>query len=371
VPIVLVGKRCYRAATFWALAVLGGLLGVQLLKWTLHLPRPVSIYHGAAAYGFPSGHSTMSVVLYGFLAILLARGVTGTRRWGLFSSVVVITFAIGLSRVYLGAHWLSDVLGGLFIGTSWAALLGIAYLRKPAENIPRRALGVVVALVIVFDGGWHLARCHDRDLALYAPRHVARTMQLAAWRVDGWHALPAWRIDMEGDREQPLTIQWAGAPDDLARYLKGRGWRPTPPWSPKNVLATLSPAAPIEILPVLPRFHAGRAERLRLVHSDRDRRWVLRLWPTDVHVGKQALPLFVGTIEDQQRRHVAGLISPAVDTGDYDRPLDALERTLHDRFIVRWVRRRNHLIHVYREPSRLRWRGDVLLAWKKTALSSK
>ena len=76
VLLVLLGKRCYRTAGFWALTALGGLVGVQLLKWLIHLPRPVAIYHGASAYGFPSGHTTMSVILYGFLAILLARGLS-------------------------------------------------------------------------------------------------------------------------------------------------------------------------------------------------------------------------------------------------------------------------------------------------------
>ncbi|MGA9477229.1 MAG: bifunctional DedA family/phosphatase PAP2 family protein, partial [Desulfobacterales bacterium] len=82
VLLVLLGKRCYRAAGYWAVTVLVGLAGVQLLKWLIHSPRPMALYHGASAYGFPSGHTTMSVVLYGFLAILLARGLSGTLRWG-------------------------------------------------------------------------------------------------------------------------------------------------------------------------------------------------------------------------------------------------------------------------------------------------
>ncbi len=79
--LVLLGKRCYRTAGFWAMTLLGGLVGVQLLKWLIHLPRPAVLYHGASAYGFPSGHTTMSVILCGFLAILLARGLSSKWRW--------------------------------------------------------------------------------------------------------------------------------------------------------------------------------------------------------------------------------------------------------------------------------------------------
>jgi membrane-associated phospholipid phosphatase len=95
----------------------------------------------------------MSVVLYGFLAILLARGLSGALRWGLFVSFFLISFIIAISRLHLGAHWLSDVLGGFFIGTCWVALLGIAYLKNPDEGLPRRWLGFVTVLVIVIAGG--------------------------------------------------------------------------------------------------------------------------------------------------------------------------------------------------------------------------
>ena len=178
VLLVLLGKRCYRVAGFWAMVVLGGLVGIQLLKWLIHSPRPVAIYHGASAFGFPSGHTTMSVILYGFLVILLARGLSNTLRWGLFVAVVLISFIIAISRLYLGAHWLSDVLGGFLMGTSWVALLGIAYLKSPDKNVPRRLLGLVTVLVIVIAGGWHVAQRHEKDLAFYAPRHEVQSMPL-------------------------------------------------------------------------------------------------------------------------------------------------------------------------------------------------
>jgi membrane-associated phospholipid phosphatase len=196
VLLVLLARRCYRAAGFWALTVLGGLLGVQVLKWAIHLPRPVSIYHGASAYGFPSGHTTMSVILYGFFAILIARRLAGAWRWGLFSSVMLIAFVIGISRLYLGAHWLSDVLGGYFIGMSWAALMGIAYLKWPDAKIPRRLLGLVAILVILIAGGWHVIRRHEKDLAFYARRYNVRTMLVSDWQSAGWRDLPVWRIDI-------------------------------------------------------------------------------------------------------------------------------------------------------------------------------
>jgi membrane protein DedA with SNARE-associated domain/membrane-associated phospholipid phosphatase len=359
--LVLLVKRCYRAAGFWTVTVTGGWAGVRLLKWALHLPRPMTLYHGVSAYGFPSGHTTMSLILYGFLAILLMRGIKATWRWGNFVAALLISFIIAVSRLYLGAHWLSDVLGGFFIGTAWTALVGIAYLKSPAERVPRGLVGLVAILVIVIAGGWHAVRQRDKDLAFYAPQREMQSMPLSAWLAGDWRRLPPWRVDMAGDREQPLTIQWVGSPDDLSGYLLTKGWEQPPPSSLKNFLGMLSPDAPIDTLPVLPRLHNGRVDVLRLVRWNTDRRWVLRMWPSDVGIAGYHGPLFVGTIEPQQRRRLTWLITAALDTGAYDRPQEALTHVLGERFAVETVHRTAAEIEVNRKHGRFQWQGRVLL----------
>ena len=365
VLLALFGRHCYRTAAYWAATLIGGMLGVHLLKWAIHLPRPIAIYHGAAAYGFPSSHTSMSVILYGFLAVLLARRLTGVWRWGLFSSVIVISFVIGISRLYLGAHWLSDVLGGLFIGTAWTALSGIAYLNGPVEIVPRRLLGLVVVVTVVVAGGWQVARHHEKDLAFYATRHRVQSMSLAAWRSEGWRDLPAWRIDMAGEREQPLTIQWLGSVNELATYLLQRGWQPPPPLNPGNLLGLFAPDTSMKNLLSLPKLQDGMAERLHLVYMEPDRRLVIRLWLSDVTITKDDTPVFVGTIVEQRRRQVAGLITMAWDTGGYEHPLKLLQRTLTDRFAVIAVRRSKAEIPAEGRHQRMRWQGSVLLISEK------
>jgi membrane protein DedA with SNARE-associated domain/membrane-associated phospholipid phosphatase len=364
VLLVLLARRCYRAAGFWTLTVLGGVLGVQLLKWAIHLPRPVSLYHGASAYGFPSGHTTMSVIIYGFLAILIARRLAGAWRWGLFSSVMLVAFVIGISRLYLGAHWLSDVLGGYFIGMSWAALMGIAYLKWPDAKIPRRLLGLVVILVILIAGGWHVIRRHETDLAFYARRYNVQTMQLSDWQSAGWQNFPVWRIDMEGEHEQPLTVQWAGSLNELSRLLMSKGWQQPPSLSPGIFFGMFATSTPIAQLPVLPHLHDGRTESLRLVYTDQDKRLVLRLWLADITIAGGDTPYFIGTVEQQRRFSLAGLITMARDSGAYDRALNLMEKTLGSMFDVRQVRRTEQEMRVEHESYPLYWQGGVLLVWK-------
>lgn len=364
VLLVLLAKRCYRTAVFWTIAVFGGMGGVQLLKWMAHLPRPTTLYHGISAYGFPSSHTTMSVVIYGFLAILLARGTSGTLRWGLFVLVFLFSFFIAISRLYLGAHWLSDVLGGFFIGTSWIALLGIVYIKKPAENMPRSLIGLVAVLVVGVVGGWHVSHRHKMDLVMYTSRPNVQSMSLERWLSDGWRELPIWRMDMAGEEEQPLTLQWAGPLDGTARFLVSHGWQRPPSLNLRTFMGMLSPATPVAQLPVLPRLHSGRFDRLRLVHLDGKERWVLRLWTSDVRIGPNR-PLFIGTLEVQQRRHLTWLITAAGDTGEYAGPLLAFARMLRDQFAVLPVIRKSPAAEPDRDHRRLDWNGKVLLIWKK------
>lgn len=361
--LVLLFKRCYRTAGYWLLTILGGLLGVQLLKWLVHLPRPVALYHGASAYGFPSGHTTMSVIIYGFLAILIARKLSSTPRWGLFITVVIVSFIIAISRLYLGAHWLSDVLGGFLIGTSWTTLLGIAYTKRPPEIVPRRLLGFVAMLVIVIAGGWHVSQRHEKDLAFYTPQKNIQSMPLATWLADGWQDLPAWRIDMGGEREQPLTIQRAGSTDELSRYLLTQGWQRPPSSNLKIFLGMLSPDTKIAELPVLPRLHDGRFDSLILVREVNGQRWILRMWPTDMEISVNDTPLFVGTIEIQNRRHTAGLITSAKDTDEYQVSLGTLKEVLHDQFALQLVNRTDNKVQVNHEQRQSLKTGSVLLVW--------
>ena len=111
-----------------AVATLAILALNPLLQLLVDRPRPPADLVGPAAHlgghGFPSGHAYHSLVLFGFLiylaTILISR--TWLRR-SVQAFLVFLILAMGLSRVYLGAHWPSDVLGAYLLGGSFMALL--------------------------------------------------------------------------------------------------------------------------------------------------------------------------------------------------------------------------------------------------------
>jgi undecaprenyl-diphosphatase len=129
-----------RAAFILAATALGAQSFDELLKWCFHRPRPEAFFGlSPLSYSFPSGHSVASCCCYGVLAAIVSSQVS--RRWqsiGIWCTASLITLAVGISRVYLGVHYPTDVLGGYAAAVFWVSLVWIAYhcwLRrsKPAD----------------------------------------------------------------------------------------------------------------------------------------------------------------------------------------------------------------------------------------------
>ena len=116
-------QRKWIDAAMLLVATLGGTLISESLKTSFSRPRPDLVAHivDTTSMSFPSGHAMLSAVTYLTLGALIAR--TQERR-GLrgyvLGSAILLTLLIGISRIYLGVHWPTDVLAGWCLGAAWA-----------------------------------------------------------------------------------------------------------------------------------------------------------------------------------------------------------------------------------------------------------
>ena len=121
---LLARRRYYAEAVLMVLAYVGAEVLSYSLKLAFRRDRPffTDPLATVSTYSFPSGHATVSVAVYGALCLVLVRRLTGPARLGCLAAAVLLVSLIGFSRLYLGVHFLSDVLAGFSVGLAWLAL---------------------------------------------------------------------------------------------------------------------------------------------------------------------------------------------------------------------------------------------------------
>lgn len=295
-------RRAWALSGGLALTLLLASAFSSLLKGWMGVPRPIALYEGVQVFSFPSGHATMSAALYGAIGWMTAMSVRAPWRPWILGGLGALVGMIAVSRIYLAAHWPSDVAGGLLFGFGIAAAFGLVFRRAELATVqPIRLLAIAATVIITF-GTWHAVTTHARGLAAYAvPPSSNRSIARAAWLADGWAALPLYRTDFEGEEEEPFLIQWAGTVDDLRQRLLVGGWVDAVPLN-LSAASTYLTANPLAVqVPVLPFFHEGHSSVLSMVHvtSSPDSRLVLRGWRSGIDVDGKGPVLLVSILSEE------------------------------------------------------------------------
>lgn len=316
----LVWKRAKHASIYFMAAVAGASLINTAIKVGMHRARPVDgLYDGLSAFSFPSGHSTVNMVLYGAIAILIAwqAGRRFTIKAPAIAGILVLTIAF--SRLYLGAHWFSDVVGGMAFGLAWLALLALALVRRPLEKLNPVILAAIPVLILASAGAWHVNSRLGTDLQRYAAALPHSRLDLAKWWQNGAIGHPRMRVDLSGEMREPFSVEWAGPLEDLQKALETSGWSKASPWGLQSVSALLSGATPQAEVPPLPLIASGSFPTLSLVYpgETRDDRLVLRVWNSATEVtGRIRTPLWLGTITLETVNRPLGRLSYVSHDGD-------------------------------------------------------
>jgi membrane-associated phospholipid phosphatase len=165
----LLWRRRWSWAVGLAAAMIGAAILTPVLKTMFHIARPTPIYAGADAFSFPSGHATSTTALYIMLAWIASRSATPGKRFAPWSLAAIMILLTGISRVYLGAHWPSDVLAGFAVGTvlAIAGVLIAGGMRpefdtKVRVGVPILACLMITALILA-------PGAYGKALRLYGP----------------------------------------------------------------------------------------------------------------------------------------------------------------------------------------------------------
>ena len=306
-----------------ATAVAGDLVTVPLLKAAFARPRPEFAYFVETSGSFPSGHAAISVAFYGFAAYALWR--TGVLRPAVAAlAVVTLAFAIGLSRIYLIEHYLSDVLNGYLVGVLWLlAGVAVAELMAMGATVRPRAPNWAAALplaIAIMAAGWFTATYDKARSIPFGPPPTEMVAQVQPLFSNGQASSVT--ETLLGTPQEPINIVLiAQDRATLGAAMTRAGWDEavSPRVGPLVQAALLAwTNQPDPTAPVTPYFWEGNPNDLAYQRPDAAdtlrRRHHVRLWETRFATsdGRQ---VFVGSasFDDGLKWGLTHHISPDLD----------------------------------------------------------
>ncbi len=314
----------------FGITIFGSYLFYTVSKIIIHRPRPDIAYYIENGFSFPSGHATMAVAFYGFLAYVLLREQKHWKRktnilfWGL-----IFILGIGLSRLYLGVHYLSDVWGGYLLGSLWL-IIGISIAewlrrRKPVETSPVsrkvKLISIILPLAgLIFYIGFALQYTPPLNTKIETPAIVVvNNIQ----NIFQDNKLPKYTETLIGSDQEPISFVLVAKDDQkLVSDMKNIGWTLATQPNVGSILQLAKTAVLNQNYPTAPmtpsfwnaKVHDFGFEKPTDTQSVRERHHA-RIWKTNIEI-QNGLRVYVGTVslDTGIKWLITHKIAPDIDT---------------------------------------------------------
>jgi membrane protein DedA with SNARE-associated domain/membrane-associated phospholipid phosphatase len=300
----LLWKRYFWALFHWTLLNFFCYAGIELMKDWVQVPRPGSLSSMQYGWSFPSGHTTYTVAVFGFLAVLTTQNASLLFKRCCYSMVALLVAVIGVSRLYLGFHWLSDILGGILLGLIVVSAVTFSYRHRKSEAVDPVSLWIVALLSLFL--AWsayslHFFRSASEASLSYWPSQV---IDDKAWWDQSGSEPPLYRTNRFGKPVQLINIQWVGDVRQIQHTLLKRGWKLPAKPDLGMLVSILTNKNSSDLNPVfLTKYYRDRKPVLvmtKLVHHPQYpgqyRLTILRLWDSHIFLRQTNQVILVGTV---------------------------------------------------------------------------
>lgn len=315
--------------SLWITLVGSQLFGV-LSKLALRRARPETAFYSEDSFSFPSGHAAISMAFYGFfIYVFWQQSKSWNRKVNAFFLGFVIVLAIGFSRLYLGAHYLSDVLGGYIVGLLWIifsinASNWITWFK--GENLPARMnikkiflalFGLAIIFFVIFGNFYHL---RVREVK---PKEGLNIAVHDSLEIFSQHHLSSYSEKLSGLPQEPISIIiQARTDDEIIEVFEEAGWHVADALATHSLLRIVSAFILNESYPTAPmtpsfwnsQVHDFGFEKPTEKDSARARHHA-RFWKTGAKT-EEGKYIYVGvaSLDVGIKYIVAHTISPDIDT---------------------------------------------------------
>jgi membrane protein DedA with SNARE-associated domain/membrane-associated phospholipid phosphatase len=298
-------KRNFWLSLHWGLV---GLLSYglgELFKHFLHVARPNGVIQIPLGASFPSGHTVSSISILGFFSILIAIERPKPQRMLIYGLTSLIILLVMFSRIYLTAHWFSDILGGALLGISILSSLTLSYRRKIEHTtISSGKIAAVGTVVILLCWGANLNYNYKKLLSNSQLLFHKQTLNASIWWNKAKFQQPIYRMGYFGQKIEALNIQWAEKLSNIKSHLEKHAWHTLPKTKIYTTLYKLS-LHNNNHLPLIVSSNAGRAPALTMTKyfPATHNLLVLNLWDSHKTLNN-GVPIWLGLIHYHKTWHL-------------------------------------------------------------------
>lgn len=298
-------KKNWRAGIHWLIVVFGGAGIGELIKQLYFFPRPPGLISESISSSFPSGHVLLATLVFGFLSVLLSHELAPQKRKIPYLITVFFIGVISLSRLYLGAHWLTDVLASLFLGLACIAIVALSYRREPARPVSARSFSIVAPLIILIVWLAYGVPHFRQTMYDYTPFWPKVAISTATWWEQRTNEIPLYTISRLGNSNNALNVQWLGSLEDIKKILISQGWVDHPPHlNLKVTIKQLSDKSNEHHIPILPALYHNEAPVLLLTKMLADKQQLtFQLWKSSITLRDSQKQLWLGSVSYYVPRH--------------------------------------------------------------------
>lgn len=291
--------RRWHIAFHWAGAFILS-IGISIFfREIFHFNRPPGIFFVKPTSSFPSGHVVLSATFYFLLAWMCSLRRPDWKK-GLYYFASIILGFICLSRLYLQAHWLSDVIAGLLIAGMSISIIIISFNHRFSKTPHSAALLAFSLFSLFVSVGTYLAYNFQDDIQNSQMIWEERTIATNVWWSKVTPIVPTYRKNRLGHPVELLNVQWADNLDNIHQSLTDAGWHDIGSINGQLLIHQLLNKKNFHRIQLLPMLFEDQRPVINMVkQGDNDNLMIIRLWPANIRLLPQNIPLWVGTLNNE------------------------------------------------------------------------
>ncbi len=294
--------RHWQIALHWLLGplLIMGLVGLS--NNLIFYPRPGGLVEMVTGNSFPSSQTALTIVIYGFLGVILTRPMSiPLRRQYIYYSLAAFCSLIIFSRFYLGIHWATDIIAGMLCGAWVLLLVTLSFRRHPIYKLKAGQFFAVFMTVLLLAWGVQMMQNYRELITNFTPFWPSYYLTESRWWDQTRESQPLYRSNRLGKPVQIMNVQWLGNMTDIHDVLEQEGWKIQAKQGIISTIANISSYDKEKKTPLLQPLYLGQKPSLIATKTATGLKQVLllQLWRSNISLTDKDTTVWIGTIEYQ------------------------------------------------------------------------